>query len=192
MDEQQAIALLKQGDLTGLEFLVQQYQAKAVHTAYLIIGDIALAEDVTQTVFLRVVQRIGQFDAQRPFQPWFLRAVVNDAIKAAKRQKRAVSLDEPSEAVLNWLMDTSPEPEELAETNNLRQVVWNALQQLTPEQRAVIVQRHFFEMGEAEMVEELHRPASTIKWWLYKARERLKTILDISHNEIAGENHEER
>ena len=121
MDEQQAIALLKQGDLKGLEFLVRQYQAKAVHTAYLIIGDTALAEDIVQTAFLRVAQRIDQFDAQRPFQPWFLRAVVNDAIKTAKRQKRAVSLDGSSEAMINWLMDKTPRPEELAEASDLHQ-----------------------------------------------------------------------
>jgi DNA-directed RNA polymerase specialized sigma24 family protein len=42
---------------------VRQYQAKAVHTAYLIIGDTALAEDVVQTAFLRVAQKIDQFDA---------------------------------------------------------------------------------------------------------------------------------
>jgi RNA polymerase sigma-70 factor, ECF subfamily len=192
MDEQQAIARLKQGDLTGLEFLVQQHQAKAVHTAYLIIGDIALAEDAVQIAFLRIVQKINQFDVQRPFRPWFLRAVVNEAIKTAKRQKRAVSLDGSSEAVINWLLDTSPKPEELAEASDLRQVVWSALQQLAPEQRAVIVQRHFLEMGEAEMVERLQQPASTIKWRLHTARERLKALLGDYRNEASGENHEKR
>jgi RNA polymerase sigma-70 factor (ECF subfamily) len=190
--EQQAIALLKQGDLTGLEFLVRQYQAKAVHTAYLIVGDTALAEDIVQSAFLRIVQKINQFDVQRPFRPWFLRAVVNDAIKTAKRQKRTISLDGSSEAIINWLLDISPKPEELTETNDLRQVVWDALQQLTPEQRAVIVQRHFLEMSEAEMVEKLQRPASTIKWWLHTARERLKTLLGDYHDVASGENHEKR
>jgi RNA polymerase sigma-70 factor (ECF subfamily) len=186
MDEQQAIALLKQGDLSGLEYLVRKYQAPAVHTAYLISGDIAMAEDVVQIVFLRVAQKINQFDQHRAFQPWFLRAVVNDAIKAAKRQQKSISLDEPAdEAVSDWLMDKAPRPEELAEASDLRQKVWNALRQLPPEQRAVIVQRHFLEMSEAEMVEKLHRPASTIKWWLHSARKSLKVLL-------AGENHEQR
>lgn len=177
MDEQQAIARLKEGDLNGLEFLVRQYQTKAVHTAYLIIGDYALAEDMVQTAFLRVAQRIDQFDTRRPFRPWFLRIVVNDAIKAAKQQKRFVSLDEPSESVRRWLVDPSQRPEEFAEIGDLRRAVWDALQQLAPEQRAVIVQRHFLEMSEAEMVEKLQRPASTIKWWLHTARERLKVLL---------------
>jgi RNA polymerase sigma-70 factor, ECF subfamily len=192
MDEQQAIDRLKQGDLNGLEFLVRQYQAKAVHTAYLIIGDYALAEDVAQTAFLRVAQRIDQFETRRPFRPWFLRAVVNDAIKAAKRQNRMVSLDEPSETVPRWLVDPAKMPEELTETGDLRRAVWDALQQLAPEQRAVIVQRHFLEMGESEMVKELQRPASTVKWWLHTARERLKILLGDFQSKNAGENHEKR
>ena len=191
-EEQQAIARLKQDDLAGLEFLVRQYQAQAVQTAYLILGDRFLAEDIAQTAFLKAAWKIDQFDAQRPFRPWFLRVVVNDAIKAAKGQKRLVSLDEPSTAVLAWLNDPAKEPEEQAETADLRQSVWNALEQLSPEQRAVIIQRHFLEMDEADMVQELQRPPSTVKWWLHTARERLKALLSPSQSEISGENHEKR
>jgi RNA polymerase sigma-70 factor (ECF subfamily) len=76
-EEHQAIARLKQGDLAGLEFLVRQYQAQAVQTAYLILGDRFLAEDIAQTAFLKAAWKIDQFDAQRPFRPWFLRVVKN-------------------------------------------------------------------------------------------------------------------
>jgi RNA polymerase sigma-70 factor, ECF subfamily len=192
MDEKKAIARLKQGDLAGLEFLMHQYQVKGIHTAYLIIGDFAVAEDVVQTVFIRVANKIDQFDDRRPFHSWFLRIVINDAVKAAKRQKRTVSLDEPDEDVLNWLLDTAPKPEELAELNDLRQAVWSAIQRLAPEQRAVIVQRHFLEMSEAEMAGELKRPSSTIKWWLHTARERLIVLLANYQNEPVGEKHEKR
>jgi RNA polymerase sigma-70 factor, ECF subfamily len=190
MDEQQAIARLKQGDINGLEFLVQQYQVQAVHTAYLIIGDRSQAEDVTQAAFLKVARKIAQFDARYPFRPWFLRIVVNDAIKAAKRQQKNISLDEPAdEAVSNWLLDKAPRPEELAETGDLRQEVWNALRQLSPEQRTVILQRHFLEMSEAEMAEKLQKPASTIKWWLHTARERLRQLL--KPYQVSGEMYED-
>jgi RNA polymerase sigma-70 factor (ECF subfamily) len=186
MDEQQAIARLKQGDLSGLEFLVQQYQVLAVHTAYLISGDPALAEDLVQTAFLRVAYKIDQFDEQRAFRPWFLRIVVNDTVKAAKRQQKNVFLDEPvDETVSNWLLDKGPSPEQLSEASDLRRKVWIALQQLPTIQRAVVVQRHFLEMSEAEMVEKLQVPASTVKWWLHTARKRLKVLL-------AGVNHEKR
>ena len=112
--------------------------------------------------------------------------MVNDAIKAAKRQQKSVVLDEPADGVVSdWLMDKTPRPEELAEAGDLRRNVWTALQQLPPEQRAVIVQRHFLEMSEAEMVEKLQVPASTVKWWLHSARKSLTILLQ-------GEEHEKR
>jgi RNA polymerase sigma-70 factor (ECF subfamily) len=182
MEEQQAIARLKQGDLIGLEVLVTQYQALAVHAAYLIVADRSLAEDIVQSAFLKAAEKIDQFDAQRPFRPWFLRMVVNDCIKAARRQQRDLSLDTPSSAILAWLTDPDPGPEQQVEARELRQSVWDALQQLPPEQRAVIVQRHFLEMDEAEMVQELQQPSSTVKWRLHAAREHLKTLLRPHQN----------
>ena len=203
MDEKIAITRLKQGDLKGLEFLVQQYQVQAVHSAYLITGDRFLAEEIVQSVFLKLPGKIHQFDMQYSFGPWFFRIVVNDAIKAAKRQSRYIPLDTLSESVLNWLNDPSQRPEVLAETRELRDAVWNAIQSLSPEQRAVIVQRHFLEMNESEMVKELRRPPSTIKWWLYTARERLRELLSSHrsnnfseqrtrvHSPLPGEKYEE-
>ncbi len=112
--------------------------------------------------------------------------MVNDAIKAAKRRKKSVSLDGPADqAVSDWLTDKAPRPEELAEASDLRRESVDCAPAIAPEQRAVIVQRHFLEMSEAEMVENLHRPASTVKWWLHSARKSLKALL-------AGENHEQR
>jgi len=182
MEELQAIARLKQGDLSGLEALVKRYQVMAVHAAYLIVADCFMAEDIVQSAFLKVAEKIDQFDAHRPFRPWFLRMVVNDSIKAARRQHRNLSLDEPSNAILAWLTDSEPDPEQLVETNELRQFVWDALKQLSPEQRAVIVLRHFLEMDESEMVEELHQPHSTVKWWLHTGRTRLKMLLNNYRN----------
>ena len=92
MEEREAIARLNRGDIAGLETLVRQYQVQAVRTAYLITRDRALAEDIVQAAFLRVYERIGQFDTKRPFGPWFLRSVVNDAIKAATRHEHQVYL----------------------------------------------------------------------------------------------------
>ena len=69
MDDQSAISRLKQGDLRGLETLVEHYQVRAVHAAYLILYDRSLAEDVVQASFVKVAERIHQFDAERPFAP---------------------------------------------------------------------------------------------------------------------------
>lgn len=190
MDETQAIAALKRGDPAGLETLVRGYQLRALRAAILIVRDRPLAEDLVQTAFLRAYDRIEQFDANRPFGPWFLRSVVNDAIKAAARQARHRSLEEPAgdageaaedaqDAALlaELLADPGPGPEALAETAETRRAVWRALGQLPPAERGAIVRRYYLDQGEREMAAALNAPPGTIKWRLHRARERLRAWL---------------
>lgn len=175
--EREAIRRLQCGDLAGLEILVGLYQVEAVHSAYLVCGDPALAEDVAQAAFMQAARKIGQFDAQRPFRPWFLQIVVRLAVREARRRQRTLPLDEPDEALPRWLHAGGPLPDELAEQRDLRGKVWQAIQSLPPEERAVIVQRHFLEMSAAEMTASLSVPESTVKWRLHTARRRLRTLL---------------
>ncbi len=180
MGEKRAIARLKQGDIGGLETLVRQYQVSAVRAAYLITRDRALAEDIVQTAFLRAYQRIDQFDANQSFSPWFLRSVINDAIKATRRRERHVPLEAQGakgHSLFDRLADSGPGPDELAEEADTRETVWPALEKLPPAQRAAIVMRYYLELSEAEMASDLIRPRGTIKWRLHAARERLRALL---------------
>jgi RNA polymerase sigma-70 factor (ECF subfamily) len=176
MDEQQAIFQLKQGDIGGLEFLVSLYQVRAVRTAYLITRDTALAEDVTQETFLQAYRSIRHFDQARPFGPWFMRSVVNAAMKAAQRDSHQASPVSPERNLEELLADDASIEDQL-ETTEFQQQVWAALQVLTPRQRAVVVQRYFLDMSEREMAAELGAAPGTIKWLLHVARERLRTLL---------------
>ena len=180
MEDQIAISLLKQGNLNGLEALVNRYQAKAVRAAYLITHDRAMAEDVAQAAFVKAAERIQQFDENRAFPPWFFRIVVNDALKLARRMKRNVpldDLDEEASALAALLADPAPQPEQWLEQKQIRERILQAIQSLPPEQRAVIVMRYYLEMSEADMSAKMERPLSSIKWWLRDARKRLNELI---------------
>lgn len=150
-----------------------------MRAAYLIVR--VLAEDVAQGAFVRVYERVGQFDEGRPFGPWFMRIVVNDAIKATSRRERTVSFDggngDPGEALAARLADPGAGPQELAEDEETRRRVWAALEELPPAQRAAVVQRYYLGMSEAEMAGSGASPPGTIKWRLHAARKRLAKIL---------------
>ncbi len=177
MDEKQAITRLKCGNIDALEVLVYLYQLKAVRAACLIVNDRSLAEDIVQSAFIRAYERIEQFDDQRPFGPWFLRSVVNDAIKVADRQNRMIPLEaEEGEGRLDQA-DPTPMLEELIETEETSQRILQAMQRLSPNQRSAIVLRYYLGFNENEMVAKMHRPVGTIKYWLYAARQRLKKLL---------------
>lgn len=177
MEDRIAISLIKHGNLNGLERLVNRYQAQAVHAAYLILFDRTLAEEVAQAAFVKVAERIHQFDEERPFSPWFFRIVMNDALKLARKQKYSVSLDESATQLAEWLTDPGLQPEQLLEQKETRENILNAIQSLLPEQRAVVVMRYYLDMSAADMSTKMDRPLSTIKWWLRNARQRLYNLM---------------
>lgn len=177
MDEQQAIQRLKNNDISGLEFLVMNFQIKAVRTAYLITRDIGLAEDVVQDSFLQAYRSINRFDSSRPFEPWFLRSVVNASVKVMQKSARQVEAGDDVDALFSQLVEQVESIESQVESSELQNQIWNAMQKLSPRQRAVIVQRYFLEMSEKEMAVESGTAVGTIKWLLNAARERLRGLL---------------
>ncbi len=178
MDEKLAIQRLKQDDIGGLEFLVARHQVKAVRTAYLITRDLGLAEDVVQDCFIHAFHAIHRFDSSRPFEPWFMRSVVNAAVKMLQRSARqVVAGDEAAESVMAELAAGVESVESQVESIEVQNQIWDAMQKLSPRQRAVVVQRYFLEMSEKEMAESSGTAAGTIKWLLNAARERLRGLL---------------
>lgn len=180
MEEAQAITRLKRGDIGGLETLVQKYQVQATRAADIIVRDRALADDIVQTAFIRVYERIAQFDARRPFAPWFLRMVVNDALKAAQRRERHLSLETSLEGdimLADLLPDPAPGPSDAAETAELQEAVWAAVGKLTPTQRATIVLRYYLGLSVAEIADRMTAPPGTIRWRLHRAKEHLRRLL---------------
>jgi RNA polymerase sigma-70 factor (ECF subfamily) len=179
MDEEAAIQRLKDGDLAGLEFLVLRYQVKALRVANLITRDLALAEDVVQECFLRLTRAIRSFDSQRPFEPWFLRSVIRAAVRAARQQARNLYAESDGEEVwFESLFGSGQSAEAEVEALQDQQHLLNALQKLSPRQRAVLVQRYYLGWSEKEMVEELGLRPGTVKWLLNAARARLRALLE--------------
>lgn len=177
MEEREAIGRLKRGDVGGLEALVKTHQTRALRAAYLIVRDRASAEDIVQAAFVRAYEKIGQFDANRSFGPWFVKVVVNDVIKAASRREKTVFFEANGEDPVALLTDPTIGPQALAEEAEERRRVWAALEKLPPAQRAAVVQRYFLGMSEAEMSESGASPPGTIKWRLHAARKSLSKLL---------------
>ena len=178
MDEASAIALLKASDINGLRILVELYQVEAVQTAYLITQDRSAAEDIVQAAFLRAYEKIGGFDAARPFRPWFLRIVINTAIKTAARQKRQVPFpDEEAEmygVIQARLNATEKRPEDALVRKEFMEEIQAAIAGLSPAQRAVLVKHYFLGLDTAEIAAQMENAPGTTRWYLSIARKKLR------------------
>jgi RNA polymerase sigma-70 factor (ECF subfamily) len=176
MDERDALERMRQGDIRGLEALVRAHQVRAIRTAYLVTRDVALAQDVVQTAFLRAYERIRQLDPSRPFAPWFLTSVLHDASKVVSRRDRERSLeDAPSIEATH--SDGQPEPQDVWEHAETADEIWTALGTLSPDQRAAVVARYYLDLTQTEMTRALGCTPSTVKWRLHAARARLRLLL---------------
>jgi len=184
MDDLQAVLRVKQGDIGGLEFLIARHQERAFRTAYLVTHDEALAEDVVQDCFVHFYERAHHFDEKRCFEPYFMVSVMHTALNMALREKRSQPMGEKiDETVIESLMDRTLSVESEVESRQASAELWQVLTQLSPRQRAVVVQRYYLEMSEKEMSNLSQSAPGTIKWLLNAARMKMRTLLQSERSE---------
>jgi RNA polymerase sigma-70 factor (ECF subfamily) len=176
MDDVQAIRRLKRGDMGGLETLMIRYQVRATRAAFLITHDEAVAQDVVQETFIRIYQRIRQFNESHPFEPYLMRSIINASLNAVRGNARIVFFDSDSTELEN-LLDLAASVESQIEFVQLQRKILDVLSKLSPRQRAVIVQRYYLDMSEQDMAIALDVAPGTVKWLLNAARERLRQLL---------------
>lgn len=176
--EVRAIEQLKRGDIDGLAYLVRKHELLAVRAAVLVTCDRALAEDVVQEAFIRAYKRISQFRADRPFRPWFMRSVVNAALRAARRRDRQRPLGQTQiEGIGSRGNGRGELPEAALEQAETSREIWQALNSMTPKKRAVLVLHYFAGLSVRDLASVSGSPEGTVKWRLSAARTELKRSL---------------
>jgi RNA polymerase sigma-70 factor (ECF subfamily) len=169
-----ALEQLRAGNIAGLEVLVRMYQQRAVRVAYAVTRDLPLAEDVVSASFIAIFERAAAYDPQRPFEPWFLKIVTRNAIKAAQRAQAA------STRLRRWLASNSPvAPDPATVVSELEEgrLVQLGLQRLPAEGRAILMLRYYLDLPLAEISSVIRVPEGTCKRKLYEARQQLRSIL---------------
>ena len=177
--ETEAIQRLKRGDIGGMETLVRIHQAEALDVAYGITRDRSRSEDIVQSAFLRIFESIEKFDSSRSFGPWFLRAVVNDSLKAVTR-RQTVSMDDEVLKELDRLNASGRSINELCEmveAAQTKEAIWEAMDRLSPVHRAVIYMRYYLDLSDTEISQTLQVPDGTVRRRLHDGRKRLRFLL---------------
>jgi RNA polymerase sigma-70 factor, ECF subfamily len=174
-DEQDQLLLssFRNGDLAAFCTLVTQYQKPIFNAAYRLLGDVEQASDVAQTVFLRVFERIEDYDSKYKFFSWIYRIAVNEAIDFLRKQAKYDPIDDEND----FAAPQTANPEWLHERNEVSALIQRALLKLTVDQRIVITLRHFDELSYREIAEILVLQEKTVKSRLFDARKSLAVLL---------------
>ena len=149
--------------------LVDRYQQRLFNVALRMLGNVQDAEDVTQTVFLNAFHRLRTYDPTYKFFSWIYRMTVNESLNMLKRRKPTVTLEDDLDILVpGAASDRAAEAEDR---------VGRALMGLKPDDRAVVVLRHFVSFSYQEIADVLEIPVQTVKSRLFTARERLRLMI---------------
>jgi RNA polymerase sigma factor (sigma-70 family) len=176
LDETDLVARARQGDASAFEELVRMYQGIAFRTAYLVTGSAEDAEEAATTGFLKAHRSLGRFRRDRPFRPWLLTIVVNEARNRRRSAGRAQRLALRA-AEERRPGDAAPSPEAAMLEAERRTELLNAVARLPEEQRLAIVCRFFLDLGEAETADVLGVRRGTVKSRLSRGLARLREEL---------------
>jgi RNA polymerase sigma-70 factor (ECF subfamily) len=154
-----------------LEDLFQQHYQLVYHTAYGITDRAEDAEDVLQTVFLRLLRRGASPDIQKNPKGYLYRAAVNLSLDTLQARKRHALSDEASHAEARQ-PTTYPEPDDIT-----RKRLSDALAQLRPRAVEILILRYEHDYSDAEIAKMLGTSRGVIAVSLYRSRARLKKLL---------------
>jgi RNA polymerase sigma-70 factor (ECF subfamily) len=169
-DDATLIRLCLQGDTKAFEGLIDKYQKTIFNVALRMLNDAQDAEDVAQAVFIKVFEKLDAYNPRHKFFSWLYRMVVNESLNFLNQKKRFEGLDE-------GLLSAEEMPDERYERHETAEQIGNALMQLEPGERALIVLKHFQELSYKEIAFIFEIPEKTVKSRLFSARQLLKTVL---------------
>jgi RNA polymerase sigma-70 factor, ECF subfamily len=169
------LALLRKaqrGDERAFAVIVRTYELPVFNYVLRTVGDRALAEDLTQDIFLRVFQGLPGFSLRCRFTTWLFQIAKNrilDELRARERKPRATVTIEDAPPI-----DVVDAPIERVETID---TLWRAVAELNPDLKMALLLRDVVGLSYVEIADSLEITLATVKWRIYKAREEVQLAL---------------
>jgi RNA polymerase sigma factor (sigma-70 family) len=167
-------------DPSAAEALYDRFAPRVFGLGMVMLGNAAQAEDLVQDTFVKVWRKASTFDSARgSLDTWVLlvaRSLAIDLIRRRVLETRILaSQQEPTE------LSVAPGPEEFAETRDLTDRARQAMNALTPGQRAALELAYFQGKTSAEVAELEGIPVGTAKTRIRTALVKLREALEVQH-----------
>ena len=170
------------GDMRAFETLVTRYARPIFNFVYRFVGDYDEANDVSQSTFIQVHTSLPSARLDMPLRPWIFQIARNKALDHLRR-RRAIHFSDleteadEGESVVDRLADPDPLPDEIFERQDLQRVLAEAILQLPPRNRAVVILRYVNGLTFGEIGLALDMPENTAKTLFQRAKTMLRQQL---------------
>lgn len=170
------------GDEAAARELHDTHYPAVLRLAYMLLQNLQDAEDAVQDAFIYAFEHLARYDPERAVFATWLKIIVTSRCRDIQRRHRRVKW-----LSLQALMETGHEPEDespgrqpdvVLELVGVRQVVWEALEQVPPKSRQALILRYFSGLSYPEMALALDCPVSTAKSRVAYGLQKLALLLE--------------
>ncbi len=166
------------GDQSAFQILVNRHKEKVRSIVYLTMSNSSLVDDIAQEVFITVYRKLKNFRFESQFTTWLYRITINkckDQLRKKNVRRIFMPLQE-GEEVSHSLTSV--------EDNDVSKVVMEAVSKLPAKLRIPLMLKDIEGFSYQEIAESLECEMGTVKSRIFRARERLKTILQPMEKEL--------
>jgi RNA polymerase sigma-70 factor (ECF subfamily) len=159
------------GDQSAWEQIVRQNWRKVFNVAYKFVGKHDEAEDLTQDIFLKIFRALNTFDRRANFQTWIIsisRNLCIDHYRSVRKERQTIARDVDSTDLQPATTDRGPY--QVAEHQDLRAQLRQALETLPATLRTAVVLRDLQELSYQEIADRLGLPEGTVKSRINRGR----------------------
>ncbi len=191
-EDRRLVARCREGDPDAFEELVRRHQQMVLNLAYHYLGYQNDIEDVTQKVFVKVYFSLAKYDLRRPFLPWLYRIAINQCYDELRRLRRlkvrtfSELTSEESSSVENLISRQDPGTDDPDRRKEMVALLYRMLDQLPDQQRLALVLRDIEDVPYSRMAEMLECSEQAARLKVFRARSRLKSLVEKAMNMLAS------
>ena len=177
LNDLELISEARKGNEGAFAALITRYEQQVAKTVLGMLGNTPEADDTGQETFVRFYQSLHNFRGDSGLGTYLTRIAINLSLNELKRRKKSMSLFF-SANILEEKEFNQPDPEDVEDSRDTKEIVQKALQSLNPKYRSIVVLRLLDQYSTKETAEILDLPIGTVLSRLARAQTKLKTILD--------------
>jgi RNA polymerase sigma factor (sigma-70 family) len=172
-DDRALVANVLAGDPQALRLLIRRHERLVSHMIGRLIKQTQEVEEVCQDVFLKVYDKLGEFNFQSKLSTWIATIAYRHAINHLRKKKMLFS-DIPEEESFTKRFIEEENPETSYEEQDMDSYVLKLIEELPVQYKTILTLYHVQEMNYAEICEVTGMPDGTVKNYLFRARNLLK------------------
>jgi RNA polymerase sigma-70 factor (ECF subfamily) len=173
MDDKSLAARVAEGNRHAFEVLIRKHERLVAHMVGRIINNSEDLEEICQDVFLKVHEKISEFNFQSKLSTWIATIAYRNAINHARKKKMDIHEITDDESFVNHFI-SHDNPQETLEDRDMEAAVMKLIEKLPAQYRVVLTLYHLEDMNYAEIGEATGMPEGTVKNYLFRARQLLK------------------